>query len=121
MNEQCPIDLYPYLASYERDLMVDTKVALKLHIPRDALIELVQAGLGPRPHPAYASAHYWFPKAFVQSWKTWASGEAGDEEIRRAADIILKDDRTRRIREFAHFDNADPRTFLTTLFSRKAW
>ncbi|MER9151928.1 hypothetical protein NKI30_25395 [Mesorhizobium opportunistum] len=101
--------------------MVDTKVALKLHIPRDALIELVQAGLGPRPHPAYASAHYWFPKAFVQSWKTWASGEAGDEEIRRAADIILKDDRTRRIREFAHFDNADPRTFLTTLFSRKAW
>ncbi|MCF6115997.1 hypothetical protein L2449_03540 [Mesorhizobium muleiense] len=121
MNEQYPIDLYSYLARYERHLMVDSKAALKLHIPRDALIELVQAGLGPRPHPAYASDHYWFPKAFVPSWKSWAAREASDEEIRRAADIILKDDRARRIREFAHYDDADPRTFLTTVFSRKAW
>lgn len=121
MKEQYPIDLYPYLARYERDLMVDTKVALKLHIPRDALIEIVQAGLGPRPHPAYASDHYWFPKAFVPSWKSWAAREASDEEIRQVAAIILEDDRARRIREFVRFDNADPRGFLTELFSRKAW
>lgn len=101
--------------------MVDTKVALKLHIPRDALVELVKAGLGPRPHPAFASDHYWFLKEAVSFWKSWAARGASDEDIRQAADIILKDDRTRRIREFEHYDNADPRRFLTTLFSRKAW
>ncbi|RUW93518.1 hypothetical protein [Mesorhizobium sp. M7A.F.Ca.US.010.02.1.1] len=121
MKEQNPIDLFPYLAKYERHLMVDYKVALKLHITKQALIELVQAGLGPKPHPAFASGHYWFSKAFVPSWKSWAAREAGDDDIRQAADIILKDDRTRRIREFEHYDNADPRRFLTTLFSRKAW
>lgn len=121
MKEQYPIDLYPYLAKYERDLMVDTKVAQKLHIPRDVLIKVVQVGLGPRPHPAYASDHYWFPKAFVPGWKSWAARDATDEDIRQAADIILNDDRSRRIREFRRFDDADPRTFLTTLFSMKRW
>ncbi|MES0059520.1 hypothetical protein NKJ86_04890 [Mesorhizobium sp. M0025] len=121
MNEQYPIDLYPYLAKYERALMIDIEVALKLHIPRDALIEIVEAGLGPRPHPAFASGHYWFSKAFVPSWKSWAAREASDDDIRQAADIVLKDDRARRIREFQAQDNDDPRRFLTTLFSRKAW
>jgi len=121
MKEQYPIDLYPYLAKQERALMVDTKVALKLHIPRDALVELVKAGLCPRPYPAQASGYYWFLKEAVSFWKCWAAREASDEDIRRAADIILKDDRARRIREFVRFDNADPRAFLTELFSRKAW
>lgn len=101
--------------------MVDINVAQRLHIPKAALIELVQAGLGPRPHPAYASGHYWFLKKFVPSWKYWAAREASDEEVRQAADIILEDDRARRVREFAAYDHDDPRSFLTTLFSRKAW
>ncbi|TPL43235.1 hypothetical protein [Mesorhizobium sp. B2-4-6] len=121
MKEQFPIDLYPLLAKQDRHLMVDINVARRLHIPKAALIELVQAGLGPRPHPAYASDHYWFPKEFVPSWKSWAAREASDEDVREAAEIILKDDRARRIREFVRFDNADPRAFLTELFSRKAW
>ena len=101
--------------------MVDHAVALKLHIPREALIELVRAGLGPKPHPAFASGRYWFLKELVPSWKFWAAREASDDDIKHAADIILKDDRTRRIREFQAHDNDDSRRFLTALFSRKAW
>ncbi|PZV34014.1 hypothetical protein [Mesorhizobium kowhaii] len=119
MTDQRTIDLSPQLSKC-RDLLVDHKVAQRLHIPTDALIELVKKRLGPEPHPASASGCYWFLKLHVPSWKSWARN-AGDEDVRQAADIILKDDRTRRVREFAHYDNADPRTFLTTLFSRKAW
>ncbi|RUX27065.1 hypothetical protein EOA13_21290 [Mesorhizobium sp. M7A.F.Ca.US.011.01.1.1] len=119
MEPERSIDLYQYLAK-SRDLLVDIKVAQRLHIPRDALVEMVKEGLCPEPRPGLASNRYWFYQWQATNYKSWAR-TASDDDVRRAADIILKDDRTRRIREFEHYDNADPRKFLTTLFSRKAW
>lgn len=119
MEPKRSIDLYQYLAT-SRDLLVDFKVAQRLHIPRDALVEMAKEGLCPEPRPAFACNRYWFYRWQPTNYKSWAR-TASDDDVRRAADIILKDDRTRRIREFAHYDHDDPRTFLTTLFCRKAW
>lgn len=119
MDPKRSIDLYQYLAK-RRELLVDIEVAQRLHIPRDALFEMAKEGLCPEPRPAFASNHYWFYRWQATNYKFWVR-TASDDDVRRAADIILNDDRTRRIREFAHCDNADPRTFLITLFARKAW
>lgn len=119
MERTRSIDLYQYLAKC-RDLLVDIKVAQRLHIPRDALVEMAKEGLCPEPRPAFVSNRYWFYRWQATNYKSWAR-TASDDDIRQAADIILKDDRTRRIREFQAHDNDDPRRFLTTLFSRKAW
>lgn len=119
MERTSSIDLYQYLAKC-RDLLVDIKVAQRLHIPRDALVEMAKEGLCPEPQPAFVSNRYWFYRWQATNYKSWVR-TASDDDVRRAADIILNDDRTRRIREFQRFDKADARTFLTAVFSRKAW
>ncbi|MDX8440282.1 hypothetical protein [Mesorhizobium australafricanum] len=118
MERNSSIDLYEYLAK-SGDLLSDIKVAQRLHIPKDALVEMAKEGLCPEPRPAFASNHYWFFRWQATNFKSWAR-TATDDDVRQAADIILKDDRTRRIREFQRFDKADPRTFLTSVFSKKA-
>jgi hypothetical protein len=111
------IDLFPYLIK-KSDLVPDFKVAQIFSLPRDALLEILKARLGPEPMPAEASRKFWFLKQLLPCWQSWAR-TASDEDVGRVAEIIRRHDRALRIPEFAHLENDDARSFLISVFVRR--
>lgn len=118
MTHKRQTDLFRYLGN-RSDPIIDSRVASRFNIERAALVEIVREQIGPDAFmPGEASGRFWFSKDSLLVWESWPK-TACEEEVIRAAEIIRKHDRAQRIREYAAWDDEEPRAFLLRAFKRK--
>jgi hypothetical protein len=90
--KQSELNLVHYLANHSDDLFTHETVAWVLGFNPSALADILAAGLGPEPRPAFNADRFWFAHWQVGFFWHWLSEQASLQDCSDIASVMVRHD-----------------------------